>query len=148
MSTDPSRFSAEPPKPQKGWFARNWIWILIVVGLGGLLSCGLCCSGSFFAGVSVLKSTEPYKMALEGATKNAEVVTKLGEPITDGMLPQGNINIQNNQGDANFDFDITGPKGTAKVHTKAELQGGTWVTTELKVTFSDGTSVDLTPEEK
>lgn len=149
MSTDPSRFSAEPPKPQKGWFARNWIWVLIVVVVGAVASFCLCCGGGAWFFGSQLMKAEPFVVALGTAVQSDEVKEQLGEPIELAGMPSNiNINETGDAGSASIDFNIKGPKGSAHVHTEATRAAGKWTTTVLKVTFSDGSSVDLAPAEK
>ena len=147
MTTDPTRFSAEPP-PKKGWFARNWLWIVPLILVGGIGSCGLCCGGFFFGVVGALKSSDAYNFAVQEVRKSPAVVAKIGEPITEPMMVSGNVNINNDVGDADLTFDVTGPKGTATVHTRAARAGGKWTTTVLTAKFPDGSSEDLLQAEK
>ncbi len=131
--TDPATFSAEPP--QRGWFGRNWVWFVPVVILLPLVICAGCCTGVFTIGVGALKSSPPYTEALAAVQEDPRVQESLGTPIEDvTWFPVGEININNDQGDARFDFQVAGPKGRAHVRTESRMIGGMWSITELIVT--------------
>ncbi len=71
---------AHPPDQaiivQRGWFARNFWWLLPAVLLALVLPCG-CCGGIFWWLVSSLKSSEPYQVAVERVLRQSP-----GDPTT------------------------------------------------------------------
>ena len=133
---------AEPPR--RGWFRRNWLWFvpLVLLGLGVL--CASCCGGILLTVFGVLRSSEPYVMALEQVQNDPKVIERLGEPIEPASwAPSGNIHVSNGRGDASLRFDVKGPRGTAHVSTQARRIDGQWGLTTLEVTFDDGTRLSL-----
>ena len=118
-------------KPRRGWWSRNWRWFVPTALLCSALLCGGCCIGIFGAVFGVLKSSEPYQMALERVQKDPQLIQHLGEPIEEvGWFPSGEITVQNGRGDARFDFEVAGPKGKAHVRAEADPPlGGASMTT-------------------
>jgi len=103
-----------------------------------VLPCG-CCGGIFWWLISTLKSSEPYQMALERVRTNPQVIGQLGKPIEESSwMPTGNFSyhIINGMasGEATFNFNVAGPKGTAHVHAQALCRGGQWRFLQLQVT--------------
>src|SRR5262245_51618992 len=94
---------ATPPK-QKNW------WLIGCSGCLGLIVLGMIAGGVIFFGVvKVIKSTEPYKTALAGATNSAEVQEELGTPIEAGFMPQGSVNTNTSDGSTVETADLTIP---------------------------------------
>lgn len=145
MQTPDNPYTSAPTQPrQRGWFARNWFWVVPVLVLIPLLMCGGFIGGIFALVGGVLKSAEPYKTAIERAANSPAVIAKLGEPIEDDTwIPMGNVNFDNYGGDANLTLQVRGPHGAASVHTVALREAGVWETETLTVTFADGTRLDL-----
>jgi hypothetical protein len=122
-----------PVQRQKGWWGRNWPWVLPVGLLGVILACAGCCGGIFVFVFGVLKSSDVYKQALAKAQANPAVVAQLAEPIQAGWMVMGSIQDQGATGTAGFEFPISGPKGSATIHVQAIKAGGTWTYTALWV---------------
>jgi hypothetical protein len=142
------RFSGEPSSPlpsvpQRGWISRNILWVILFVLLCGGSCCGLCCGGFGLFMFGILKESTPYQETLARVQKDPRVVAKLGEPIEASWIVLGNVNITNDRGDAKLSFDVSGPKGTARVTTAATRANSVWTTTELQVEFPDGEKLDL-----
>lgn len=137
--------SAESVQPApRGWFARNWLWAVPTGCLVVLVLCVALCIGVFGAILASVKSSEPYRMALEQVRSNPKVIEKLGEPIREaGWFPSGTIETQNDSGSANLAFEVMGPKGVAQVQARARRIGGKWGITTLDVTPSDGKRISL-----
>ncbi|HBO43478.1 MAG TPA: hypothetical protein DD670_06020 [Planctomycetaceae bacterium] len=135
-STEQQTFPQQ--KPQRSWFGRNWWWVLILVFVGGFVLCSGICGGFFCLVIQGLRSSEVYQMSLAAVTKDPVVIEKLGEPITDNWFIGGEMNVNNDQGDARLQSSIQGPKGAASVTTVARRIGGKWGLTQIEVTFSDG----------
>lgn len=132
--TDQTTFT--PEAPQRGWFARNWIWVVPLAILLPILICAGCCTGLFGFGVGALKQTEPYQEALATVQNDPQVQEELGTPIEDDTwVPAGDFNMTDDQGEARFDFQVKGPKGGAHVRTESRMIGGQWHVIELIVTI-------------
>ncbi len=127
-------------KPQRSWFGRNWWWVilLVIVG-GGVMCCGVCGGVGYFV-MNKLKSSEPYKMAVEALENDPVVIEKLGEPIAEPPFVGGSINESNGQGSAKLLFIMTGSNAgvIANVECNARLIDGKWGLTSVTVNFSDG----------
>ncbi len=130
--------------PRRGWFSRNWKWAvpsgcLVMV----LLSIG-CCAGIFGGTVLAMKSSEPYRMALEQVRTNPKVIEQLGEPVKEATwLPSGTLNVKNGSGNAVLNFEIAGPKGRAAVEAHAQRIAGQWGLTTLQVRLPNGERIPL-----
>lgn len=133
-SYNPDTFTAEPP--QRGWFARNWLWFIPLVIVLPILICAGCCTGVLAVVGIGMKSSEPYAQALAAVQEDPQVREAIGEPIEDATwFPTGEINFVNDQGEARFDFDVKGPKGRAHVRTESRMIDGVWSMVELIVTI-------------
>jgi hypothetical protein len=127
-----------PEGPQGSWWSRNWLWFVPAMGVL-LCVCPVgCCGGFFVTIINGLKSTEPYQTALTRVKQDPVVIERLGEPIEAAWMVNGKSEFKNDTGSATYDFQVSGPKGTADVHTEAVRSGGVWETTVLRVTFGDG----------
>ena len=118
---------------QKSWISRNWGWLL---GGGCLLFIILAVVGvgSLIFGVSkMFTSSTPYKYAMEQTTINDTVISLLGEPIETNGIMQGNISLNNDDGEADFKIPIKGPKGEARIVIVATKSYGDWTYEELYV---------------
>ena len=128
-------------RPQRGWLRRNWLWL---VPATLLVLCGGFCIGIFGLVFGMLKSSEPYQMALQRVQTDPRVVQRLGQPIEEsGWFPTGQINVENDRGEARLDFDVAGPDGKAHVHAEARCIAGRWGLTRLEVTTEDGQRIPL-----
>lgn len=133
---------------QRGWFARNALWFIPLLLL---LSCGLCCGVCGLGGFATfmgLKDSEAYQLTLERVRSDERVIERLGEPITDGLIPtNANINLNATGEDtANFMFTVTGPKGSGTVTADLVAPGEEWQFTTLTVNFDDGEALNLLEE--
>jgi len=139
--SDVAHFDPNAAGPKKGWFARNWLWFLPVVGLSSFCVCCLGCGGIFFGVMQTIKSSEAYQMALAHVQNDPAVQELLGEPIVEaGFMPLGQVNVNNGGGDAELYFQVSGPKGEASVSANAIRENGQWELTYIEVTPADGSS--------
>ena len=131
---------------RKNWFQRNWPWV-VPVGCGGAL---VLVGGGIFAILALVTgliiSSDPYQIALGRAKASAEVMRALGTPVEEGFLTQGQIKLQNNDGNANFQIPISGPSGSGTIHVVAVKRGGTWTYSRLEVVIhGSGERITLPP---
>jgi hypothetical protein len=139
----PTPTTMPTPPAKKGWFGRNWKWF---VPLGCFTMIGAfvgVIALIFFLVVGAIKSTDVYQQALDKAKSNPEVIGSIGQPIKDGMLPQGNINTSGDSGEADFQIPISGPAGSGKIYVEAKKRVGEWEFNSLIVTV-DGKDGDKT----
>ena len=134
-STSPSTLPIPPAKK------TNW-WVIGCGGCFGVSVLGVLVFGAifFFGVVKVLKSSEPYKTALAGATNSAEVQEALGTPITDGFMPTGSVNSNSSDGTTTETADLTislkGPKASGSVHYAAKKTAADWEVSDFTVTVA------------
>jgi cytochrome oxidase complex assembly protein 1 len=130
MSTQPNQMSnsvvaslnATPTVARKGWFSRNWKWLvpaLLIV----FIVLPLAFLGSIFA---AMKNSDVVKESLLRARSNPLVVQKLGTPIEEGWLVSGSINVSTTSGDADLSVPISGPKGKGNIYVTAHKSAGVW----------------------
>ena len=130
--------------PSQQSSSKKWIFW----GCGGcltLLVIGGIAAFFIFKGVlGLLEKSPPYQDGLAKARSSAEVKAALGEPIeTDGMV-SGNINYNNDTGNADLTVPIKGPKGTGTLHIKsAKEPGQNWSSSTLRVTPQGGPPIEL-----
>ncbi|MEO0475169.1 MAG: cytochrome c oxidase assembly factor Coa1 family protein, partial [Planctomycetota bacterium] len=146
------------PKPQKGWFGRNWFWFLPTVILLPLCCCCGGPIGLMWYGMGQVFELPPYKDSVTLAEQNTEVQNALGTPITAPsgfmefvtmMQSGGEFNVETSGGLMILDakVPITGPSGTATLSIEAESSDGglTWNYTLQEVELPDGSVIDLLP---
>ena len=132
---------AVPVSPRRSWWGRNWVWMLIAgcVLTAVLFVAAIC--GMVALGLSMMKQSDAYQLAIQGVRDDPAVVETLGAPIEEGWYAMGEINISGSGGGAWLEFPISGPKGTAWVCVEADRSNGQWFMTQLSV------EIDRTGEE-
>ena len=119
-----------------------WVW----VGIGcGVLVVGCVVFVAFIAFVAVgaMRSSTPYKDAMQRAQTDPRVIEALGSPIEPGLFISGSINTQNQSGDADLSIPVSGPKGKARISVKGTKDEGRWTYTRMTVTPAKGEPIDL-----
>jgi TonB family protein len=146
MNPNPAQYGGsfqQAPQPQqKGCIGRNWKWMLPVGCLGAIIGVVLLVGGIIFAAMSAVRSSEVYQGALKIAQAHPAVVERLGEPVKDGWLVQGNINYQGGSGNANFDIPVSGPKNSGTLRVSAVKPDGSWMYQRLDL-VTGGETVSL-----
>jgi len=131
---------APPPPPAKS----SGCWKALAIGCGIIIVLGaaavLCLVIFVF---SVIKRSDVYREAYTRASNDPRVVAALGTPIEKGWWVIGKVNIDNNSGEANIDFPISGPKGSARVHAAASHENDAWSYSSLVVRQSAGGEIDV-----
>ncbi len=145
MSHVPHDPNMQQPQPQRGWFARNMLWLIPTIVFLPLLMCLGCCGGLFTIGINALRNAEPYTIAMERIRSEPQITAALGEPIDSDII---GFNGQYNQspgtgGTADYTFTIRGPSGTAQVYFYAQQNGQQWEFDSFDVTLQDGTALSL-----
>jgi hypothetical protein len=146
---DPAAEHDETPPPRKGWWGRNWKWAVPVGCLAPLLVIGGCVATVIVMVPRIIRSSEPYRHAVAEARASAAVKAVLGEPIEEGALPGGNINVSGSTGDADLSIPISGPKGSATLYIVGKKTAGEWEYSTLRVKpDGDAAAIDLVPAER
>jgi len=130
----------------RGWWGRNWVWVVPVGCLTPIVVCGGGFVLIFTLVFGAIKSSDAYQGALTRAQADARVVAALGSPVEGGLLVTGNINVSGSTGHADLSIPISGPNGSAMIYAAADKSAGQWQYTTLDVVI-DGTDVriDLLP---
>lgn len=126
----------EPGSEKQG--CGLWFWLLMIPVVL-LLGCVGICAGRFGLTAYQMYNAPPYKMAKEKAINDPQVKERLGTPVrVTSYLPSGEINVENDRGNANLGFVVGGPRGEAQVHAVAQRIDGEWGLTSLTVTYPNG----------
>jgi hypothetical protein len=136
-----------PGPPRRGWWGRNWFW---VVPVGCLVPLVCCCGGPLLVGVGVMasiKASEPYKEGVARAQQSKAVQDALGTPIQVSFVVQGNIKVENDTGEADLTIPLSGPKASGILHVAGTKAAGKWTYTTMVVDVpAAGARVDLLAE--
>lgn len=150
MSSFPPPLSHGPPPlsqgPPPGWWSRNWKWAVpaIVISFFGMIAGFVFLIFSLVMGM--MKSSEPYKVAMARANSSEQVQSALGTPVESGMFVTGNINTTGAGGNASLAIPVSGPKGEGSLFVEGTKSGGTWTYTTLEAQISGHTpNIDLKP---
>lgn len=151
MSMDNFGMPAVEPEivgQRRGWWSRNWLWFVPTVFLASIIICCGCLTGGFFFAVNKMVGMEFARLGLEKIDANEQVRAELGQPIAFVRWPPPtiNVNFENNRGNADLRGEIEGPKGRAKVHIQARLDGDKWGLVVLEVWLPSGEKVSLADE--
>jgi hypothetical protein len=140
MTTSPQRTS---------WLGRNWKWLVPSILVLGLLAL-ITLFGLMLYGVSsMMKSSDAYKVAVERAQNDPNVIQAIGEPIEEGFFASGNINTSGSTGNADMAIPLSGPKGDATVYFVAEKIAGQWQYSDLVVEIENSKDrIDLLKSEE
>lgn len=123
---------------QKGWFGRNWLWVVPVGGCLTVILLLIFGIGAAIFGVSrALTGSAPYEYAVEQATINLQLIEYIGEPIETAGIMSGNFSLSNNSGEVDFMIPLKGPNGRASVTIKGQKIDGEWIYEELFITIDE-----------
>jgi hypothetical protein len=135
--------------PRRGWWGRNWFW---VVPVGCLVPLVCCCGGPALIGVGVmsgLKQSDPYKDAVARAKQSQAVQDALGTPLQEGWLVQGNLNVSDGSGTADLTIPLSGPKGSGSLHVVGTRAANQWTYSTMAVDVpGSGAHLDLLADVK
>ncbi len=139
MQYDDSFMLEDAPR-KRSWFGRNWLWFVPLVCLVPILACG----GIVMLVFGLLKSSDAYTESLRMVRAHPKVVAAVGEPMEPGFLVTGQVNLNNDAGNADLTYEITGPGDVGTVHVIASKAGGKWTFRTLDVRMkSTGTHINV-----
>ena len=119
------------------WWQRNWKWFVPASVLFALL----LIVGFFFLVYSLvigmMKSSEPYTVAMQLAQQHPVVQEKLGQPVEAGYFITGSISSNNLNGHAELLIPLNGPDGTANLHISADKGAGKWTYNQLYINIDN-----------
>lgn len=128
--------------PQRGWWSRNWKWMVPVGCVGMLAMCG--CLGALIAGAvyGSFKNTGAYTEAVAVAMSDSEVQATLGEKIDTGF-PMGSVKSTNGRTRADLTISLDGNKADGTLRVKGVDNGGGWEFSVLQVEVPGRPPIDL-----
>jgi hypothetical protein len=133
---------AQPRK--KGWWGRNWKWVVPVGCLGIVVLSLAFVFGLLFLIFGIMKSSDAYKDAVAQVTTHQVVQDRLGAPIKAGLIVTGNINVSGPSGQADLAIPISGPKGKGTLYVEATKSAGQWKFATLVVEVGEtAETIDL-----
>ena len=135
--------SSAPLPQQQTWFQRHWKGV--VIAILGLVIASVLALVAGIVGLVMwsMRQSDVYRMAMERARKNPEVVQQLGTPIESGWLVSGSLHIENDAGTANLTIPIHGPHQQAKMYLDARKRMGEWTFNSLVVKTAEGEEIDV-----
>jgi hypothetical protein len=148
---EPTMQPVQPALPQPSWWSRNWKWAAPVGCL--ILLLPVLALTSFLGAILAIvfgsiKSSDVYAGALERLRSSPAALEALGEPIEDGWLIGGHINVNGPSGAADISIPVHGPKAKGTLYAVASKSAGRWEyqTLELEVEGRPE-RIDLLPAE-
>jgi hypothetical protein len=139
-----STWQGDSPAPQPSWWSRNWKWVVPVGCLLPLLSCGCLLAVVLGAVGYSLKETGLQEDAVAAARQSTEVRAALGEDVhATGLIPQGEISVQNGRGSASLTVPLAGSRGEGTLRAEALKEGQQWRFTVLQVEVPGQPPIDL-----
>jgi hypothetical protein len=119
----------------------------VAVGCGG---CLMVVAALVFFIVAVLglvmlflRGSEPCVETMRRAQKSPALQQALGEPMKMGWILTGGVSTMNDSGSADVSIPISGPKGSVRIHTRAQREEGVWNYKEMSAPLPTGEVVDL-----
>jgi Cytochrome oxidase complex assembly protein 1 len=106
----------------QAWWGRNWKW---VVPVGCLVPIALVLL-LFVTVFSFMKSSVPYRQALDSARVNCAVQNALGTPIAPGRFVSGSINVNGPSGTAELSIPLQGSRTSGTLYVTATKAAGLW----------------------
>jgi hypothetical protein len=122
-----------PVSPQKNWFGRNWKWFVPVASLAVIVLFAAFIAAVFGLVEASFQSSSVYTQALARARANPQVSGQIGLPLKAGWFTTGNLNIDNDDGNADLVIPISGPKGKGKIYVVAKKTADVWRYETLEV---------------
>ena len=139
-SYNPPPGATPPPRQKSGSGCLK----ALAIGCSVIILLGAAATIALFVFVfSVIKRTDVYREAYHRASTNPRVIAALGAPIEKGWWVFGSVHIENDSGNADFNFPISGPKAKARVHVAASFNGNSWTYSELVVKPDNGGDIDI-----
>lgn len=120
------------------------VWIVVATVSGVLLLVVLFVGAIVAAVFGGMKSSDPYRYAMQTAARDPRVAARLGSPVHAGWLISGNISLNNDSGKADLSIPVEGPFHKGAIHVVARKSEGEWIYQQLTLKVEDGSArVDL-----
>ncbi len=124
----------EEIEERKGWFNRNWKWVVPTGGCLLITVLLIVFAGSLFFGItSMMTDSQAYQDSMEAAKNNEALIELLGEPIEVNGTNRGSLNIRNGIKSADLSIPIKGPNGEATIYVVGEGINDNWTYQTMEV---------------
>ncbi len=101
----------------------------------------------FLAGIfALMRSSEPYRVAVETTRASPRAKASLGEPIEPGWIVTGSIKSAGASGRADLVIPVTGSAKNGRVRVVALRSADGWQFTALVLDIDGGDKIDLRSE--
>lgn len=98
--------------------------------------------GAVTAAFGLIKSSEPFQESFRRVSAHPEAVAALGAPIKAGFFVMGSVELNSNDGAADFSYAVSGPNGGGNVSVVAAKSAGAWNYSRMELKVSNQ-SIDL-----
>lgn len=134
----PSQSSAYPPAVASSGSRKKIVWIVLAAVLGGVLLLVLFIVGIVAVVFASIRSSEPFRHAVQVASHDPRSLSMLGGPVKPGWLVSGNISVQNDSGQADLSIPVQGSTHKGTIHVVAKKSQGEWTYDSLVLEVEDG----------
>jgi hypothetical protein len=133
----PSTLGAEPPT---GMSSRDKLF----TATAAIATFALLVGTLFFALEEEMHHSGVYALTLSEAEHSPCVTSRIGGPLTPGLLVSGDMEESNLKGSAHLSIPVSGQKGNGTLVVSAEKQDGAWRIEELAL-IQKGHETQLLP---
>jgi hypothetical protein len=123
---------APGPRP-KGFFERNWGWLVPLGCLGALLAFAVFIIAILGIVNVSMRSSDVYRDAMARASADPAVVRELGPPVEAGFLVSGSLNVSGSSGQADIAIPLVGSVREGTLYAVASKSAGRWTFSTLEV---------------
>lgn len=134
---DPARFAERADEARRDAGRRWKIGALIAVVVVALI--GAIWFGLWYG----FRHSDVYVASWETVRTDPRVIAITGTPMESGM-PSGSIEVNGGAGNAEIDYDVTGPKGRGTVEVEGTKADGAWRIHRLSFRPAGAATIELT----
>lgn len=119
-----SELASVPPVASPNHRHKKLIRIILTAAI-------VIATGAVLGLLSLLGNLEVTKLAFAKAESDPAIVERLGEPIRQGWLTTGSVNMSGMSGSAEISVPISGPQGKGTLYVVATKSEGIWTFSTL-----------------
>jgi Cytochrome oxidase complex assembly protein 1 len=128
--------SVQPASPPRS-SSKKIVWIVVSIVLALAVLFMLFIGGIIYGLFSSIKSSEPYKHAVDVATHDPRVLSTLGPPVKERWYPGGTVNMAGDSGNAVLIIPVQGTLRKGALYVGAKKSDGVWTYQTLGVRLDD-----------
>jgi len=121
---------------------------LALIGCAGITLLFVGFATVIFLGMlGMMRSSEPYQVAVDKAKNSKLAQQALGTPIEAGKFPSGSFSTEGTFKKAELSIPVSGPKAKGRIMVRGEKSGKDWVYHRMVLVVGDDESeIDLLAE--